>query len=120
MNFKKSTRRHVVYKKGRSLLLVVAVSTTMLVTTAGVLIGNFNNARPENTTSVSRQTKPDTQVMPHGDNHKSATKNQDSKLKISPLSLMRLGAFGLIIIALATSLSSINILRIEPRKILVA
>ncbi|MDO1605688.1 hypothetical protein Q2T76_06405 [Lactobacillus sp. YT155] len=120
MNFKKATRRHVVYKKGRSILLVVVVSTTLIVTTAGLLIGNFNNssAGPQ---TISKQNKPSgAQVMPQGNNHKPAVKHDEPKLKISPLSLMQLGAFGLIIIALATSLSSINILKIEPRKFLVA
>ncbi|MCP8853633.1 ABC transporter permease [Latilactobacillus sakei] len=48
-----------------------------------------------------------------------AIKASDLNLKINPLTLLQLGAFGFTIIALAVLLASANILRLEPRKILI-
>ncbi|MEJ1299885.1 ABC transporter permease [Latilactobacillus sakei] len=48
-----------------------------------------------------------------------AIKASDLNLKINPLTLVQLGAFGFTTIALAVLLASANILRLEPRKILI-
>jgi len=48
-----------------------------------------------------------------------AVKSSDLKLKISAVTLLQLGAFGFTIIAFAVLLASANILRLEPRKILI-
>lgn len=48
-----------------------------------------------------------------------AIKASDLNLKINPLTLLQLGAFGFTTIALAVLLASANILRLEPRKILI-
>ncbi len=50
---------------------------------------------------------------------KKAVKASDLDLKISAVTLMQLGAFGFTIIAFAVLLASLNILRLEPRKILI-
>lgn len=46
-------------------------------------------------------------------------KTQEIKLQISAVTLLQLGAFGFTIIAFAVLLASMNILRLEPRKILI-
>lgn len=52
-------------------------------------------------------------------NRAKTLKTSDLDLKISAVTLLQLGAFGFTIIAFAVLLASANILRLEPRKILI-
>lgn len=70
--------------------------------------GGGNRQEPGN------QQNQNTRSMP-GKN----AKNQQLKLKISAVTLIQLGALGFTIIAFAVLLASANILRLEPRKILI-
>lgn len=63
--------------------------------------------------------RPSGQLQQPGQAGKKAVKTSDLNLKISAVTLMQLGAFGFTIIAFAVLLASLNILRLEPRKILI-
>ncbi len=80
------------------------------------------NGGPGGGQAPSGQTdgnRPSGQMPQPGQSVKKAVKASDLDLKISAVTLMQLGAFGFTIIAFAVLLASLNILRLEPRKILI-
>ncbi|MCT3528468.1 ABC transporter permease [Latilactobacillus curvatus] len=80
------------------------------------------NGGPGGGQAPSGQTggnRPSGQMQQPGQSAKKAVKASDLDLKISAVTLMQLGAFGFTIIAFAVLLASLNILRLEPRKILI-
>lgn len=80
------------------------------------------NGGPSGAQAPSGQTggnRPSGQMPQPGQSVKKAVKASDLDLKISAVTLMQLGAFGFTIIAFAVLLASLNILRLEPRKILI-
>ncbi|WP_413526173.1 ABC transporter permease [Latilactobacillus curvatus] len=80
------------------------------------------NGGPGGAQAPSGQTggnRPSGQMPQPGQSVKKAVKASDLDLKISAVTLMQLGAFGFTIIAFAVLLASLNILRLEPRKILI-
>ncbi|ASN59232.1 ABC transporter permease [Latilactobacillus curvatus] len=80
------------------------------------------NGGPGGGQAPSGQTggnRPSGQMQQPGQSAKKTVKASDLDLKISAVTLMQLGAFGFTIIAFAVLLASLNILRLEPRKILI-
>ncbi|WP_459128019.1 ABC transporter permease [Latilactobacillus curvatus] len=80
------------------------------------------NGGPSGAQAPSGQTggnRPSGQMPQPGQSVKKAVKASNLDLKISAVTLMQLGAFGFTIIAFAVLLASLNILRLEPRKILI-
>ncbi|AST84369.1 ABC transporter permease [Latilactobacillus sakei] len=107
---------------GQALSKQVMSSVTTSTTTDSATTQPGGNGGPGGGQAPSGQpggNRPGGQMTQGTQNKAKSIKASDLNLKINPLTLLQLGAFGFTIIAFAVLLASANILRLEPRKILI-
>ncbi|MFV0981350.1 ABC transporter permease [Latilactobacillus sakei] len=107
---------------GQALSKQVMSSVTTSTTTDSATTQPGGNDGPGGGQAPSGQpggNRPGGQMTQGTQNKAKSIKASDLNLKINPLTLLQLGAFGFTIIAFAVLLASANILRLEPRKILI-